>query len=266
VRVIALSLIVAFGCSARSVLDARQQLPLASAPLDVPVLTYRPHPEVDSSVDAACQSLDEDLKDHFDFSTDHQRYTGYGIELMAAMTPWLSSQNATPSPWYASRAEYEKFAVQIDELLRRQPSPRLEVWLLERRGSLTDSMWQGITTLEQRGPFEVFSPAHLAVFDQLRQTQPDLHVDETQELARESVVRWRKDSAEWALSETINAYAWEIVVARRHHLPVAALMTRLNELRAQIDASRFRDIIVNGRAPTSVAAIYQRLTVDDLGL
>jgi hypothetical protein len=225
-------------------------------------LTYQPHAEADTAARAEFERVDAELVAHFDYDTsDEVAFSSSDHRLDACDWPSLEKQ------WRATLAAREGYEARIDHIINAQPSPPLTVRVLARRGSLSDSMRQGLMTLEQRG-FVVISPTLRAGMRMLASLDDAGVVSAKQQerMIRQGFEMWRKREVDALLERAIAAYAWAVVVARRYGVPCADLRQRLEALRAEMGAKRFAEVVYRGAPPTAFAAQYERLVENDLGL
>jgi hypothetical protein len=215
---------------------------------------YDARPKADFAVGLAYFTLDRELKSRFDFGSGHQRFSGTPITFYVG--------NGTGfADWMTALKDHDRYAKRIDALAELHPSPRYIAILLARRASLADSLWQGITTLEQRG-FVLLAPS------MPRLVVPCRPMPHCEAAVKRFDDERRRDTDAVARLATA-AYAWSIAVAAHYgvHDPnIDRARTRLAVLRKALGANAFERIIASATPPYGVAKNGQRLSLADLGL
>jgi hypothetical protein len=217
--------------------------------------------EADAAARAELERIDAELAAHFDYETSDQIAFSSSERLDTWDWPALEKR------WRAILEALEAYEARIDHIIDAEPSPPLIVRVLARRGSLCDSMRQGLTTLEQRG-FVLISPTLHAGMQTVASLDDAgvVSVEEEERMIRQGFETWRKREGDALLERAIAAYAWAIVVARHHNVPSADLRQRLEALRGEMGAKRFAEAVYRAAPPSKLAARYERLVANDLGL
>jgi len=234
--------------------------------------TYVPHPERDDVVEHDFLQVDAELKAGFDFETGHQHYSGTAQSLFGGFNQ-RTGQWVTTGVWAQATTDHDAYAKRLDAMVAQQPSPQHVVRALVRKASLADSMWQGITTLAQRG-FSVFSASQLATLNAMGQNPANQGLVQLAQDIREQVeagfAAKRNTETEYVAQLAVAYYAWAIVFAKQFGVTDASVeraRMRLVAFRDTLGVSQLSALVWTAWSPSAALADHtQRIKLAALDL
>jgi hypothetical protein len=210
-------------------------------------------PYADYGAEADFALVDADMREKFDYQTNHHRYAGAVDEIVGEYE--ASGELKKPGQFQKSVKEAENWKNQLDRIVSTYKSVEWTPAALARQGSVYDSIRTAL--FETRAPaLKYFTAREENLLKSLEQSGRDDLQEKADQYrdAKKDAWRERRDREIAGADEvTVNRYLTAVLIARQFSVRNAAVqnaLSRLAYLENVLGAAKMRDIVSKVVDPT----------------